>query len=176
MKKLTTITAGLILFLGTSAFANWGGGEKKTKENNSPLATTSTGASIIVTRVISKSFTEKFNSAEDVSWKEREGFFFADFKVNDEKMFAAYNEDGDLLGISRNVQFSELPMHVAMAIKEKYKDYKIDNLVTEMVLDGGTTYQLQVEDKSRYLTLKCNSDGQITVVKRTKKKLHGSVY
>lgn len=176
MKKLTTITAGLILFLGTSAFANWGGGEKKSKETKTTTAPASPAASTVVTDQVSKSFTAKFASAENVNWKQKEEFYFADFKVNQQSMFAAYNADGDLLGISRTVKLSQLPLHVEMSIRENYKNYKIDETVNEMVLDGETSYHLQVEDKNRYLKLKCDSDGQISVLKRTKKKLVGSVY
>lgn len=176
MKKVTIITAGFILFLGTTALADWGGGYKKSKNNDSPLASSSTNASTTVTIEVSKAFSAKFASAENVSWKQKEEFYFADFKVNQQYMCAAYNAEGELLGMSRSVKLSQLPLHVEMSIREKYKDYKIDDIVTEIVLDGETAYYLQVEDKFRFLKLKVDSYGNCTVLKRTKKKLIGTVY
>lgn len=174
MKKLTLITTGLMLFLCTSVFANEG--EKKSKKETSLVAGSFGGVSVTVSKEISKSFTSKFSGGEDVKWKQREEFFFADFKVNQKDMFAAYSAKGELLGVSRSLLLTELPMHVEMSIRDNYKDYKIDNVITEMVFDGETTYHLQVENKTRYLKLKCDSQGHISIAKRTKKKLIGSVY
>src|SRR5687768_4116734 len=102
MKKLTIITTGLMLFLGTAVFANEG--EKKSKKEASPVATSFGGTSVTVNKEISKSFTSKFSAAENVSWKQREEFYFADFKVNEQNMFAAYSAEGELLGVSRNLK------------------------------------------------------------------------
>ncbi len=174
MKKLTIIATGLMLFLGTTAFANEG--EKKSGKEVSPIAASFGGTAVTANTQVSKSFNATFASAENVSWKQRDEFYFADFKLNDKNMFAAFSADGELLGITRNLELSQLPMHVEMAIKEKYKDYRIINSVTEMVFQGETTYHLQAENKTRILQLKSDSDGQIYVVQRTKKKLVGSVY
>ena len=176
MKKLIIITTGLMLFLGTAVFANEG--EKKSKKvERSALSESLVGStSVTVNKEVSRSFTEKFTGAENVSWKQNEEFYFVDFKLNKKDMFAAYNAEGELLGVSRNLELSQLPLHVEMSIREKYKDYRIANNVTEVVLEGGTTYYLHAESKTRILKLECDSYGQVYVAERTKKKLVGSVY
>ena len=175
MKKLTIITTGLMMFLSTAVFANEG--EKKSKKaERSALSESLVGRSVTVNRQVSESFTAKFTGAEKVSWKQNEEFYFAEFKLNQKDMFAAYNAEGELLGVSRNLELSQVPLHVEMSIREKYKDYRIANNVTEVVLEGGTTYYLHAESKTRILKLECDSYGQVYVAERTKKKLVGSVY
>ena len=174
MKTLTVITVGLMMFLSTAVSANEG--KKKSKKVEKALSETSTGKLVTVNKQVSNSFTSKFTGAENVSWKQNEDFYFADFKLNKKDMFAAYNADGELLGVARNLKLSQLPLHVEMSVREKYADYRIANNVTEVVFDGGTTYYLHAENKTHILKLECDSYGQVFVAKRTKKKLVGSVY
>lgn len=175
MKKLTVIVTGIAIVLGNTALAD--------RSENNPDIFGSFGrdkafdvSAVTLTKEISKSFSSKFSGAENVSWRQREEFYFADFKVNQKNMFAAYTPEGELLGVTRVLELSQLPFNVEMSIRENFVNHRIDKTITEMVHDGETTYHLNAESKTHFLKLKCNSEGEVYVVKRTKKKLIGSVY
>ena len=84
-------------------------------------------------------------------------------------MNAAYNEKGELIGISRKLQLSEVPLNVTKSLKLDFEGYTILNNVTEILFEGQTVYYATAEGVSKILKLKCFSDGQIYVEKRIKK-------
>jgi hypothetical protein len=158
MKKLTTIAA-LMLLLSVSAFATDG---KKLNATNDTK----------VTKIVSTAFAQDFKQAENVNWDKTQGFYLANFKIKNENMSAAYDEDGAMLGMSRELVFSQLPLATQRVLQQSYSDYNIGNHVTEIFYDGFTNYYLIAENNSKILKLKCSPEGVITVVKSTKKIKH----
>lgn len=116
-----------------------------------------------------RSFEKKFNGARGVSWKESNDLFFASFELNQRKLTAAYNADGELLGLSRNISISEVPLTVSESLKRNFGDYQILESVTEVLYDGQTSYYINAENATRSLQLKCYADGEIAITKRVKK-------
>jgi hypothetical protein len=149
MKKLRTIFAGAALLLATSAFATKG------PEKVAPR----------VKAVFEKSFTD----AANVSWEKSEDYYFANFTLNAKNVSVAYNENGDLLGISRVIATAQLPINVALAIGNKYEGYTVAKSATELTYNGETNYYVSVENNKQILRLKCTSSGDIDVDSKTKK-------
>ncbi len=148
MKKLTTVLAVVAILMGSTAFANTG--DK-------------------VTKVVQTAFENNFSGALNVTWEQSEDFYFASFELNKKKVNAAYNEKGELVGISRKLQLSEIPLNVSQALHNEFADYTILNSVTEMLYEGQTYYYATAENASRTLKLKCFSSGQVEIEKKIKK-------
>ncbi len=148
MKKLTMVFAVLALMAGTSVFA--GTGDK-------------------VSKAVKAEFQKNFSGAENVTWEIDEGFYFASFELNGKMVNAAYDEKGTLIGLSRKLQLSALPLTVSQSLQSAYPDYVIANTVTEVVYEGQTFYYANAAGATRILKLKCFSDGQIYVEKKIKK-------
>ena len=149
MKKLKTMFAAVAILLATSAFAS--PGPEKISER------------------VKAEFEKNFTGALNVNWEKKDDFYFASFKLNEKEVSAAYNESGELLGVSRVIEISQLPLNVSLAIANSYKDYAVANNVSEIVFDGQTNYYVNVETSQKVLKLKCNSYGEITVERKTKK-------
>ncbi len=149
MKKLKTMFAAVAILLATSAFAS--PGPEKISER------------------AKAEFEKNFTGALNVNWEKKDDFYFASFKLNEKEVSAAYNESGELLGVSRVIETSQLPLNVSLAIANSYKDYTVANNVSEIVFDGQTNYYVNVETSQKVLKLKCNSYGEITVERKTKK-------
>lgn len=149
MKKLQTVFAAVSLLLATSAFAVNG------PEKVSPKVKTA--------------FEKSFTGASNVSWEKNDDFYFAHFKLNTRDMDAAYNENGELLGISRVIASGELPLNISRAIADKYPEYAVSNAVTEISYEEQTNYYVNVSNSRQLLKLKCNSNGEISVDMKTKK-------
>ncbi len=148
MKKVTIIFAVLTMIAGTSAYAETG--DK-------------------VSKVVQASFKKNFSNATDVTWETSETYHYARFLLNGKEVDAAYTENGELVGISRKLLLSEIPLKVSQSIKSEFSEYKIENSVTEVVFEGLTFYYAIVEGSTKILKLKCLSDGQISIEKKIKK-------
>lgn len=149
MKKLQTILAAAALLFATSAFAAKGP-EK-------------------VNRAVKKAFEQQFSAAENVSWDKADNFYFANFRLNDRDISVAYDENGELVGTSRSVTVDELPLSISMAIAEKYEGYKVGKNASEISFEGESSYYIVVENSKQTIKLKCYSNGDMSVVSKTKK-------
>lgn len=150
MKKLVTIaTAVLVLFAGT-AFANG-------DENVNPK--------------VKAAFQNDFASAQKVSWERASDFYFASFTLNNSNVDAAYNEAGELVGTSKKIGVSQLPLAVSLELSKKYSDLVLGSQVLELNYEGQTNYYVSAENDTQLLKLKCSGSGEITVESKTKKQL-----
>ena len=149
MKKLQTVFAAVALLLTTSAFAV-NGPEK-------------------VNQKVKIAFEKNFTGASKVSWEKNDDFYFAHFELDAKDMDAAYNEEGELLGVSRVIAASELPLSVSMAIAKNYEGYTVAGTVTEITYEGQTNYYVYVANVKQALKLKCNSNGEMSIDKKFKK-------
>ncbi len=150
MKKLTTIFAALTLLISSSAFA-------------APTET--------VTKEVKIAFEKNFTDAVNVTWEKTSDFYFANFILDNVNINAAYNEEGELIGVARKIDLSQLPLNVSQALKYRFDGYTFRNNVTEIVFDGETNYYVTADGDSRVFNLKCSADGQINIEKKSKKKV-----
>lgn len=148
MKKLTTIIAAFVLLISSSAFAN--SGDDVAKE-------------------VKTAFLQNFAGAVNASWEVTDDWYFVSFQLDGKSLEAAYNDKGELLGTSRRISFSEIPLAVGLSLKNDFPDYNIGETVTEIVFEGQTFYYASAYGVTRNLSLKCYSDGKIYVEKRMKK-------
>ncbi len=149
MKKLTTILTALVLFISASSFA----------PNEE-----------IVSAKIKSAFEKTFTSASEVKWNKSDGLYFANFKINEQILSAAFNEGGELLGATRNIPLSQLPLNISLALQNGYADYTISGSVTEMATEGQTNYYINAGNSKRILTIKASASGVLSIEKKTKRK------
>lgn len=148
MKKLTIILSALVLLVSASAF---------TKDET-------------VSAKVKAAFQKTFTAATDVYWKRVSEFYLADFRINDQNLSAAYNEDGELISASRSVSLAELPLTVSFALKNQFENYTLENIATEVTIEGETNYYIKAENAKRAITIKATSFGDLSIEKKTKKR------
>jgi hypothetical protein len=104
-------------------------------------------------------FNNDFNSAKEVEWSVGSNFYRAAFTFNGNHVFAFYNTDGDLLGLTRYISSLDLPMNLQMGLKKNYSDYWISDLF-EVANNNGTSYYITLENADTKIMLKAtgNSD------------------
>ena len=147
MKKLMTILTATVLLFSATAFA--GGGEK-------------------VTAKVKVAFEKDFQKAQNVSWENTNNFYFASFTMNNLVVSAAYNEDGELVGTSRKIAATQLPLSISLALSQKYKDYNVREEATEISFDGETHYLVTVANAKQTLRLNFRTNGEASVEKKIK--------
>jgi opacity protein-like surface antigen len=103
MKKLL-FTALLAVTIGSSAFA---------AENEN------------VNIAIRRSFNVEFKEASNVSWTTTGRFAKATFILDDQKMEAFYNTDGEMIGTSKSTSVDALPVAAKRSFTKKFGDYTV---------------------------------------------------
>lgn len=149
MKKLTGILCMLALLISASSFT-------PSEDDN-------------VSTKIKSSFEKTFSSTSDVYWKKVNGFYIVNFKINEQDLAAAYNEDGELVSATRHISLSQLPMNISLALENKYEGYTISNLVTELTTDGQSSYYIKAENPKNILTIKATAGGELMTESKIKK-------
>jgi hypothetical protein len=150
MKKFAIIVTALILLFSAGSFA---------------------GIGDEVTAKIKTEFEKDFASATDVQWKKTQGIYVATFKDNGQDICAAFNEEGELLVASRYITLDQLPLNVALVLRNMSGGYHISNYVIELTEDSQTSYCVTGENSKFRTQMKVNSFGDITITKKMRKKI-----
>ena len=148
MKKRIAMLGTLFVLLCSATFAN------ATNDN--------------INQKVLAAFTAQFTSAKEVSWNRTEKYIKATFTINDQSMFAYFYESGELIGISRNIAVSQLPINLGTSLK----DYKATGWVSELFEfagDGETNYFATIESGREKVMIKSLGDNSWTVYKKIKK-------
>jgi len=146
MKKLL-MAALLAVVLTGSAFA------KETSIVNSAVATT---------------FGYEFKKASAVTWSTTTNYVKATFTLDNERMEAYYNYDGDKIGTSKAFNVEELPLGAKRALAKKYEGFTIKQAIEFAGIDE-TAYFIFAENEKESVILKVNGTGGLSTYKRTKK-------
>ncbi len=119
---------------------------------------------------VKASFLNDFTSATNVSWEKTSDFYFATFTINNVELNAAYNEQGELVGTSRAMESTQLPMAISMAMTKKYDGYTVAKKALELTFEGETRYYVTISNENQALKLKCSANGNLEVERKIKRK------
>ncbi|MFM6925286.1 MAG: hypothetical protein ACKOU7_07260 [Ferruginibacter sp.] len=148
MKKIKTVLTAIVMLLSISSFAT-------DPENVSPA--------------VKNAFQNDFVKASQVKWDKTDDFYFASFFLNEVQVNAAYTEAGELIGTSRNISASQMPLSILVNISDKYKGYQVEDVVTELTFASVTRYYVTVSNDKQIVKLKCFNDGDMEIQSKTKK-------
>ena len=153
MKKLI-IAAFIAVAITGSAFAK-------------PTETTTETVSY---RVLN-SFKADFADAENVSWKIDKDFVKASFILENEKMEAFYNNDGELIATSKAIAFDKLPKKALKTITTKYPfpPYSLEECIELTNAAGVTNYYVNLKKGSEKLPLEMTKTGDVSEFKKGSK-------
>ena len=140
----------VILMVGlTSAFAN-----KSEEINQRAMA----------------SFNSEFASAKNVSWIQDREYFRAAFSMNNQVLYAYYDQKGELMAVIHHILSNQLPIYLMSELKKSYKNYWITDLL-EMASNEQSNYFVSLDNADETLVLKSDGSNQWTVYKRIKKNI-----
>jgi len=150
MKKFKIVLTAIVMLFTVSAFA------------------TDPVEPVKISAAVKAAFENDFSKASQVSWEKTSEFYFASFKLNDANVDAAYNETGELVGMSRTVSTNLIPMSISLAIAERYAGYEVAKTATELTFEGSTRYYVTVKNATQALKLKAFANGELEVESKTK--------
>ena len=141
------ITALLLFTIGVSAFA---------------------AAPEKVNATILSNFNSEFKKASDVSWLITNDYTKAMFTVANTKMEVYYNSEGDIIGTSKTIDLSELPVRVKRSFAKQFEGYNVNEAI---FFDGfgEKAYYVSGEDEKEAVILKVGENNKTSLFERTKK-------
>jgi hypothetical protein len=113
-------------------------------------------------------FKTKFSNAQDVTWVAGNNYFKASFNYYGSPMFAWYTPSGKLMGVTRYMSSTELPLYLRNTLKEKYTLYWISNVVEESNKNG-FSYYITLENADTKIVLKSKSGNDWTIYSKQQK-------
>ena len=113
-------------------------------------------------------FKSEFNTAKEVEWTVASTYYMATFTYNDKYVFAYYNEDGVLLGLTHYISSAELPMSLQSSLKKAYNDYWVSDLF-EVAKNGTTNYYITLENADKKIVLQSSGGSDWSAYRKIRK-------
>ena len=115
-----------------------------------------------------QSFQKDFSTARNISYEQKTEYVKVTFTINDQVLFAYYNNNGQLQAVVRNIISDQLPISLLTDLKKSYSDYWISDLF-EVASDDQTSYYVTLESKDKTVVLKSEGTSSWSVFSKTKK-------
>jgi hypothetical protein len=148
MKKVI-LSLATVLMIGISAFAS------KNDEVN---------------QLAVNNFHKEFINAQNIVWEQKQDYLKVTFSINEQVLFAYYNNNGDLQAIVRNIVSTQLPINLLTDLKKDYSGFWISDLF-EIASDDQTSYYVTLENADKKIVLRSNGTESWDVYAKTKKSM-----
>jgi len=113
-----------------------------------------------VPSAVTKSFKAKFPNAKEVDWNESDEGFEADFYMGNENKVVTFNENGNWLQTSTNLEEGKFPPLITKAVKAKYNSVEVES-VQMVETNTSTIYNVSASNDQASYTLKLDKTGKI---------------
>jgi len=114
------------------------------------------------------SFKTEFSTAKNVEWETGANYYRAAFLLNDQKVFAYYSVEGELVSIARHISSILLPINLFTNLKNDYSKYWISDLF-EVSNGDGVHYYVTLENADTKLVMKSSNGGSWLSYSKNKK-------
>jgi hypothetical protein len=121
-----------------------------------------------ISKNVISSFNKQFSNARDIKWEHQANFAKAEFTVNDMVLFAYFNNNGELLAVTRFISPNQLPLQNLTSLKSNYAGYWVSDLF-EIQTENGTSYYATIENADQILILKSEGISGWQTFQREKK-------
>jgi hypothetical protein len=121
-----------------------------------------------VSKKVLDAFTTEFTTAKEVEWTAGTDFYKASFIYNEKHVFAYYDLDGGLLGLTRYISPVDLPLTLQISLKKNANGFWISDLF-EAAKNATTSYYITLENADTKKVLRSIGGSDWEVFKTVKK-------
>lgn len=121
-------------------------------------------------------FAQDFDNVSNVEWKRTSYFDEATFTKDGHTMTAFYDYQNQLVGTTETKSFADLPAAAQKNINDKFKDYKVQEVIlfddnedneTDMLLfghqfDDADNYFVELQKDNKAIVLKADMMGEVS--------------
>jgi hypothetical protein len=113
-------------------------------------------------------FKTIFPNATKVTYEVKKDFTEVSFTWNNLNLQAFFDKQGNLIGTSREIEVSSLPLAYVININKQYEGYDILEAIEFDHAENGMSYYVTVSNKEKKYVLNVTTDGSISVFKKMK--------
>ncbi|HET9825885.1 MAG TPA: hypothetical protein VFP87_11155 [Chitinophagaceae bacterium] len=113
-------------------------------------------------------FKTEFAGASDAAWTVGTNYYKVAFTLNDQKLFAFYNSEGEFMAVTRYISSLQLPLNLQANLKKASGNYWISDLF-EFANSDGTAYYVTLENADTKIVLRSVGGGDWSVYQKSKK-------
>lgn len=113
-------------------------------------------------------FKTEFAAATDAAWTVSNDYYKVSFTMNEQKLFAYYNTQGEFIAVTRYISSFQLPLNLQGSLKKCHSGYWITDLF-EMSSPDGTAYYVTLETADSKIVLKSADGSDWAVFQKSKK-------
>ena len=121
-----------------------------------------------ITKQALNAFKTEFAGATDAAWSVGSEYYKVAFTLNDQKLFAFYNTEGEFMAVSRYISSLQLPLNLQSSLKRFYRNYWVTDLF-ELSNNNGTGYYVTLENADSKIILKSTDGSDWSVYQKCKK-------
>ncbi len=110
-----------------------------------------------VNQQVLDAFKTEFSTAKEVEWSVAANYYKATFNYNGKYVFAFYNETGELLGLTRYMSPSDLPLSLQNNLRKGYENFWVSDLF-EASKNESTNYYITLENADTKIILKSSEN------------------
>jgi len=121
-----------------------------------------------VNQLAVRSFHKDFVNAKNIRWEQKTGYVKVEFTINDQVLYAYYNNDGQMTAIVRNIVSDQLPISLLTSLKRDYTGFWISDLF-EIAANDQTTYYVTLENADKKIVLRSNGIDTWEVYSKSRK-------
>ncbi len=115
-----------------------------------------------------EAFKNDYSCATDAVWTVGSNYYKVSFTLDEKKLFAFYNTEGEFMGVSRNIFSSELPGYLQKRLKKSYSNFWISELF-EVATPETTGYYITMENADSKVILRSLDGSNWSVFKKSTK-------
>lgn len=94
---------------------------------------------------VTNAFSEKYEQAKNVEWRDNLSAFVASFELDDEKYEAKFNKKGNWLSTEKELAISDMPDAVNDGVeKSKYSEWEVKAVYEIELPDNAKQYRVHV--------------------------------
>ena len=113
-------------------------------------------------------FKIEFAKATDAVWTACNDLYQVSFTLNEQKLFAYYNQFGEFMAVTHNISSCRLPHYLQRSLKKSYSHYWISDLFEITNLDE-TAYYVTLETADVKIVLRSDNGNAWTVFQKIEK-------
>ena len=134
----------------------------------SAIFTTSYAAGTNNSPVVKHSFEASFTGAKEIVWEQIGFLYKATFELNGQYRSAFYNNDGELVAITRNIKTTELPKALQNSLKKELNGTWITDLFV-VTIEGDDTFYVNLENADTTVMLQSTGSKKWSIYQKKTK-------
>ncbi|HEV8284028.1 MAG TPA: hypothetical protein VGQ09_06945 [Chitinophagaceae bacterium] len=115
-----------------------------------------------------KAFKTDFAGATDAAWIVTNDYYRVAFTMNEQKLFAFYDGNGEFMAVTRYISSFQLPLNLQGSLKKSYSNYWISDLF-EIASKDEVSYYVTLENADTKIVLKSTDGSDWSVFKKSRK-------